>query len=77
MPDLRGMSMAEVRATLANRVGRARFLGSGRAAEQTPPPGADFDSRTEIIVAFRQEGASSPDAAPARDTAVASRSSRP
>ena len=57
MPNLGGLSMAEVRAQLPLQLMRIRFLGSGRVADQSPPAGQPIDSNSEVIVVF------SPDAA--------------
>ncbi|MCB2154381.1 PASTA domain-containing protein [bacterium] len=52
MPNLAGLSMAEVRSQLPAQLERVRFIGSGRAADQTPPAGQSIDSNSDVIVVF-------------------------
>lgn len=57
MPDLRGLSLAGVRAELS-RLGASdiRILGSGRVVDQQPQPGAPFDAAHTVIVVLDPSG---------------------
>ena len=45
MPDFRGMSMRRVLQVMEKRNINIRLLGSGRAMEQSPPPGQQDQGR--------------------------------
>ncbi len=57
MPDLRGLTMAEVRTWLHADLANVRFTGSGRLADQSPLPGEVIEPTTEITLIFDQEAA--------------------
>jgi cell division protein FtsI (penicillin-binding protein 3) len=52
MPDFRGMSMRRVLQVMEKRNINIRLLGSGRAAEQSPPPGQMIRSIDEVWIKF-------------------------
>lgn len=62
MPDLHGLSMAEVRRALAGHQSPVRFLGTGRVADQSPAPGASFDAANEVLIVFQSDAARAPSA---------------
>jgi cell division protein FtsI (penicillin-binding protein 3) len=52
MPDFRGMSMRRVLQVMEKRNLNIRLKGSGRAAEQSPPPGQVIRSADKVWVRF-------------------------
>ncbi len=52
MPDFRGMSMRRVLQVMEKRGINIRLLGSGRAAEQNPPPGQRIQGNDEVWIKF-------------------------
>jgi cell division protein FtsI (penicillin-binding protein 3) len=52
MPDFRGMSMRRVLQVMEKRNINIRLMGSGRAAEQSPPPGQAIKAVDEVWVKF-------------------------
>lgn len=52
MPDFRGMSMRRVLQVMEKRNINIRLLGSGRAAEQSPPPGHTIRAVDEVWIKF-------------------------
>lgn len=52
MPDFRGMSMRHVLQVMEKRNINIRLLGSGRAAEQMPPPGHTIRAIDEVWIKF-------------------------
>jgi cell division protein FtsI (penicillin-binding protein 3) len=52
MPDFRGMSMRRVLQVMEKRNINIRLLGSGRAAEQSPPPGHAIKGADEVWIKF-------------------------
>jgi len=52
MPDFRGMSMRRVLQVMEKRNINIRLLGSGRAAEQSPPPGHTIKAVDEVWIKF-------------------------
>jgi cell division protein FtsI (penicillin-binding protein 3) len=52
MPDFRGMSMRRVLQVMEKRNLNIRLLGSGRAAEQSPPPGHAIKAIDEVWIKF-------------------------
>ena len=52
MPNFRGMSMRRVLQVMEKRGINIRLLGSGRAAEQSPPPGHKINGAGEIWIKF-------------------------
>ena len=52
MPDFRGMSMRRVLQVMEKRNINIRLLGSGRAAEQMPPPGQTIRASDEVWIKF-------------------------
>jgi cell division protein FtsI (penicillin-binding protein 3) len=52
MPDFRGMSMRRVLQVMEKRNINIRLLGSGRAAEQSPPPGHAIRTVDEVWIKF-------------------------
>lgn len=53
MPDFRGMSMRRVMQVMEKRGINIRLLGSGRAAEQNPPPGQKIRGADEVWIKFQ------------------------
>lgn len=52
MPDFRGMSMRKVLQVMEKRNINIRLLGSGRAQEQSPPPGHRIRGVNEVWIKF-------------------------
>lgn len=52
MPNFRGMSMRKVLLVMEKRGINIRLLGSGRAAEQSPPPGHKIRGDGEVWIKF-------------------------
>jgi cell division protein FtsI (penicillin-binding protein 3) len=52
MPDFRGMSMRRVLQVMEKRNINIRLLGSGRALEQSPPPGHRIRGVDEVWIKF-------------------------
>src|SRR6185369_13804522 len=52
MPDFRGMSMRRVLQVMEKRGINIRLMGSGRAAEQSPPPGHKIREVDEVWIKF-------------------------
>ena len=52
MPDFRGMSMRRVLQVMEKRSINIRLLGSGRAMEQSPPPGHRIKGIGEVWIKF-------------------------
>lgn len=52
MPDFRGMSMRRVLQVMEKRNINIRLLGSGRATEQSPPPGQTIRGVDEVWIKF-------------------------
>jgi cell division protein FtsI (penicillin-binding protein 3) len=52
MPDFRGMSMRRVLQVMEKRSINIRLLGSGRAMEQSPPPGHKIRGIDEVWIKF-------------------------
>ena len=52
MPDFRGMSMRRVLQVMEKRNINIRLLGSGRALEQSPPPGHRIKGIDEVWIKF-------------------------
>ena len=52
MPDFRGMSMRRVLQVMEKQGINIRLMGSGRAAEQSPPPGHRIQGSDEVWVRF-------------------------
>lgn len=52
MPDFRGMSMRRVLQVMERRGINIRLMGSGRAAEQSPPPGQRIRGTDEVWIKF-------------------------
>ncbi len=52
MPNFRGMSMRRVLQVMEKRGINIRLMGSGRAAEQSPPPGHKIRGEGEVWVKF-------------------------
>jgi cell division protein FtsI (penicillin-binding protein 3) len=52
MPDFRGMSMRRVLQVMEKRNINIKLLGSGRAAEQSPPPGHMIKAIDEVWIKF-------------------------
>jgi len=52
MPDLTGLTMAEARDALRPLADRVQFRGTGRAADQSPLPGAPVGPETGVTVIF-------------------------
>jgi cell division protein FtsI (penicillin-binding protein 3) len=52
MPDFRGMSMRRVLQVMEKRNINIRLLGSGRATEQSPPPGHRIRGVDEVWIKF-------------------------
>jgi len=52
MPDFRGMSMRRVLQVMEKRGINIKLLGSGRAAEQSPPPGHKIRGVGEVWIKF-------------------------
>jgi cell division protein FtsI (penicillin-binding protein 3) len=52
MPDFHGMSMRRVMQVMEKRGINIRLLGSGRAAEQNPPPGQMIRGADEVWIKF-------------------------
>ena len=52
MPDFRGMSMRQVLQVMEKRNINIRLLGSGRAMEQSPPPGHKIRGIGEVWIKF-------------------------
>lgn len=52
MPDFRGMSMRRVLQVMEKRNLNIRLLGSGRAMEQSPPPGQAIKGTGEVWIKF-------------------------
>jgi len=52
MPDFRGMSMRRVLQVMEKRNINIRLLGSGRAMEQSPPPGHRIRGTDEVWIKF-------------------------
>jgi cell division protein FtsI (penicillin-binding protein 3) len=52
MPDFRGMSMRQVLQTMEKRGLNMKLLGSGRAVEQSPPPGRRIGPADQVWVKF-------------------------
>ncbi len=52
MPDFRGMSMRRVLQVMEKRGINIKLLGSGRAAEQSPPPGHQIRGVGEVWIKF-------------------------
>ena len=52
MPDFRGMSMRRVLQVMEKRGINIKLLGSGRAAEQSPPPGHRIPGVGEVWIKF-------------------------
>lgn len=52
MPDFRGMSMRRVLQVMEKRGINIRLMGSGRAAEQNPPPGHKIQGVDEVWIKF-------------------------
>jgi cell division protein FtsI (penicillin-binding protein 3) len=52
MPDFRGMSMRRVLQVMEKRNINIRLLGSGRAMEQSPPPGHKIRGNDEVWIKF-------------------------
>ena len=52
MPDFRGMSMRKVLQVMEKRNINIRLLGSGRAMEQSPPPGQRVRGVNEVWIKF-------------------------
>jgi len=52
MPDFRGMSMRRVLQVMEKRSINIRLLGSGRALEQSPPPGHRIRGIDEVWIKF-------------------------
>jgi len=52
MPDFRGMSMRKVLQVMEKRNINIRLLGSGRALEQSPPPGHRIRGANEVWIKF-------------------------
>ncbi len=52
MPNFRGMSMRRVLLVMEKRGINIRLLGSGRAAEQSPPPGHKIRGEGEVWIKF-------------------------
>jgi len=52
MPNFKGMSMRRVLQVMEKRGLNIRLMGSGRAAEQSPPPGQKIRGVGEIWIKF-------------------------
>ena len=52
MPDFRGMSMRRVLQVMEKRNINIRLMGSGRAMEQSPPPGQKIRGIDEVWIKF-------------------------
>ena len=52
MPNFKGMSMRRVLQVMEKRNINIRLLGSGRAAEQSPPPGHRIQGAGEVWIKF-------------------------
>jgi cell division protein FtsI (penicillin-binding protein 3) len=52
MPDFRGMSMRRVLQVMEKRNINIRLMGSGRAMEQSPPPGHRIRGIDEVWIKF-------------------------
>ncbi|MBC7962250.1 MAG: transpeptidase family protein [Steroidobacteraceae bacterium] len=52
MPDFRGMSMRSVLQVMEKRGINIRLIGSGRAAEQSPPPGHAIGGKGAVWIKF-------------------------
>jgi cell division protein FtsI (penicillin-binding protein 3) len=52
MPNFKGMSMRRVLQVMEKRGINIRLLGSGRAAEQSPPPGHKIREANEVWIKF-------------------------
>jgi cell division protein FtsI (penicillin-binding protein 3) len=52
MPDFRGMSMRRVLQVMEKRNINIRLMGSGRAMEQSPPPGQRIRGTGEVWIKF-------------------------
>lgn len=52
MPDFRGMSMRKVMRVMEKQHLNIKLLGSGRAAEQYPPPGHKITGQDEVWIKF-------------------------
>jgi membrane peptidoglycan carboxypeptidase len=63
MPDLRGMTVAQARVEMARLAPESlRLLGSGRAVDQFPAPGAAIEPGAPMIVVFDPSGERRPNA---------------
>ncbi len=60
MPDLRGLSMAEVRAVLPREAQRVRLLGSGSLTDQYPAVGDVVNQDTELVLHFSDPSRAEP-----------------
>ncbi|HEX9022737.1 MAG TPA: penicillin-binding protein [Geobacteraceae bacterium] len=56
MPNFRGMSMREVLQTMEKKGLNVKLMGSGRAVEQNPPPGARIGPSDQVWVKFAASG---------------------
>jgi cell division protein FtsI (penicillin-binding protein 3) len=56
MPNFRGMSMRQVLQTMEKRGLNVKLMGSGRAAEQNPPPGHRIGPTDQVWVKFVAAG---------------------
>lgn len=56
MPNFRGMSMRQVLQTMEKKGLNVKLLGSGRAAEQNPPPGHRIGPADQVWVKFAAAG---------------------
>lgn len=52
MPNFKGMSMRQVLQVMEKRSINIKLLGSGRAAEQSPPPGQKIQGTGEVWIKF-------------------------
>jgi len=52
MPDFRGMSMRRVLQVMEKRNINIKLLGSGRAMDQSPPPGHRIRGIDEVWIKF-------------------------
>jgi cell division protein FtsI (penicillin-binding protein 3) len=52
MPNFRGMSIRRVLQVMEKRSINIRLIGSGRAAEQSPPPGQPIRGADKVWIKF-------------------------
>lgn len=55
MPDLRGLTMRQVKKRMENIPVPMKFVGSGIVIEQNPPPAAELDGYRQCVMLFGKE----------------------